>query len=91
MQTYQYPIDPDWTTGEIIKVVSFLNVVEKAYESQISCQEFDKHYQAFKEVVDSIAGEKQIDRQFNEVSGYSIYQLVKKRRSLDQATVLKMN
>ncbi|MGY4105675.1 UPF0223 family protein [Ignavigranum ruoffiae] len=91
MQTYQYPIDPDWTTDEIIKVVSFLNVVEKAYESQISCQEFDQHYQAFKEVVDSIAGEKQIDRQFNEVSGYSIYQLVKKRRSLDQATVLKMN
>lgn len=91
MQTYQYPIDPDWTTEEIIKVVSFLNIVEEAYEGQISVQNFDQHYHEFKQVVDSIAAEKQMDRQFKAVSGYSIYQLVKTRKELTNSSVLKMN
>ena len=33
---YDYPLDFDWTTEEIIDVMSLYNAVEQAYEGGIS-------------------------------------------------------
>lgn len=77
---YEYPFDSDWTTEEIIDVISFYNCIEKAYEDGIDKDELMQGYRLFKNVVDSKSMEKQIDKQFKEVSGYSIYETMKKAK-----------
>lgn len=74
---YDYPLDYTWNTEEIITVIALFNAVEQAYESGINSDEFKTIYHAFKKVVDSKSEEKQLDHSFKEVSGYSIYQVVK--------------
>ena len=36
---YDYPLDPYWSTQDIIDVMSLYNAVEKAYEEGISQKE----------------------------------------------------
>ena len=33
---YDYPLEPDWSTEEIIEVVGLYNAVEQAYEEGIA-------------------------------------------------------
>lgn len=73
---YNYPIDPDWTTDEIVTVIAFLNQVEAVYEQGTDKQTFLTAYQAFKRIVPSKMAEKQLDRQFEATSGYSSYRAV---------------
>ena len=40
---YDYPLEPDWSTEEIIEVVGLYNAVEQAYEEGISSKEFMEH------------------------------------------------
>lgn len=87
MSNYQYPIDPTWTKEELVAVIDFLTCVEEAYEGQLATDRFDQHYQRFRQVINSKAGEKQIDKAFQAQSGYSIYQVVKRRQAIvDQKT-----
>ena len=76
-KNYSYPLDFTWSTGEISSVLSFLNQVEKAYEGGVSAEALLDRYARFKTVVKSKAQEKQIDRDFEAVSGYSTYREVK--------------
>ena len=55
---YDYPLDFDWTTEEIIDVMSLYNAVEQAYEGGISKDEFMKVYHRFIEIVDSKSEQK---------------------------------
>lgn len=80
-QNYSYPIDPDWTTAELAKVINFLRAVEDAYEVGIARKELLQRYREFKTVVSSKAGEKQLGRQFAKASGYEIYDAVKLARN----------
>lgn len=81
MANYSYPIDEDWTHEEITIVINFLNLVEEANEKGIEKEAFLTGYQKFKTVVKSIGEEKRIGRDFEEVSGYSIYRTVQKAKS----------
>lgn len=72
-KNYSYPLDFSWGTEEISSVLSFLNQVEKAYEGGVEASILLDRYHAFKEVVKSKSQEKQIDREFERVSGYSTY------------------
>ncbi|MDR1567881.1 MAG: UPF0223 family protein [Streptococcaceae bacterium] len=74
MKNYSYPIDPDWSTREIVKVTQFLALVELANEARVNREKLQCAYQEFKEVVKSIGEEKRLGKQFEQVSGYSIYQ-----------------
>jgi len=74
---YQYPIDIDWSTEEIVDVIAFFEAVEQAYEKGIERDLFMARYRRFKEIVPSIAGEKTICKEFEEESGYSSYQVIK--------------
>lgn len=58
-------------------MLSFLNQVEKAYEGGVSAEALLDRYARFKTVVKSKAQEKQIDREFEALSGYSTYRVVK--------------
>ena len=80
---YNYPLDYNWSTEEIIDVIALYNAVEKAYEKGISKEEFMNAYRKFKVIVDSKSVEKQLDKQFYEISHYSIYQVVKAAKEND--------
>ncbi|MBM7711689.1 UPF0223 family protein [Enterococcus xiangfangensis] len=79
MANYSYPIDEDWTHEELALVIDFFNLVEEANETGVEKVAFLAGYKKFKTVVKSIGEEKKLGRQFQEVSGYSIY------RTLQQA------
>ena len=47
-------------------------------EEGISSKEFMEHYRAFTSIADSKALQKQLDKAFEEASGYSIYKVFKR-------------
>ncbi|PLT34351.1 UPF0223 family protein [Bacillus sp. V5-8f] len=77
---YQYPMDMDWTTEEIVNVIRFFESVEKAYESKIPKDDLMSAYRRFKEIVPGKADEKKYTDEFKEVSGYSAYLVMKKAK-----------
>lgn len=58
-------------------MLSFLNQVEAAYEKGADAANILTAYKNFKEVVKSKGQERQIDRDFEDVSGYSTYRVIK--------------
>lgn len=80
---YDYPLDPYWSTEDIIDVMSLYNAVEKAYEEGISKTEFMQCYHRFIMVVDSKSEQKQIDAAFEKASHYSIYRVFQKAKDND--------
>ncbi|HEL0065781.1 TPA: UPF0223 family protein [Streptococcus equi subsp. zooepidemicus] len=81
---YHYPLDASWSTEEITSVLHFLNQVELAYEAKVGAEELLESYASYKEIVRSKSQEKQIDREFQQASGYSTYQAVKKAREIEK-------
>ncbi|MEW4353953.1 UPF0223 family protein [Streptococcus pneumoniae] len=75
-KNYQYPLDLSWSTEELASVLSFFNQVEKAYEGKVAVEALLSAYKAFKIVVPSKGEEKRIGREFETVSGYSLYRAV---------------
>ncbi|WP_210469528.1 UPF0223 family protein [Sporosarcina sp. 6E9] len=74
---YSYPLRTDWATDEIISVIAFYEVIEKAYEAGTERDEIMNAYREFKKVVPSKAEEKTLLKEFEEASGYSSYHIVK--------------
>jgi len=81
MANYGYPIDEDWTHEEIVTVINFLNLVETANETGIEREAFLTGYKKFKTVIKSIGEEKRIGREFENVSGYSLYRTVQRAKT----------
>ncbi|QMS85519.1 UPF0223 family protein [Candidatus Xianfuyuplasma coldseepsis] len=76
---YTYPIDYDqFTTDEIIAIVEFLALVEEANTTKIDPHVLSAKHEQFRRIVNSISLEKQIDRAFEKVSGFSIFKTIKK-------------
>ncbi|GMA47024.1 UPF0223 family protein [Tetragenococcus muriaticus] len=81
MQDYQYPLDMEWTKEEIILVVNLWQALEDSYEKGISAEKFLQTYQGFKTVVKSIGEERKLGREFEKLSGYSLYKAVKQAKA----------
>ncbi|WP_462409117.1 UPF0223 family protein [Neobacillus sp. Marseille-QA0830] len=77
---YQYPIDYNWSTEEIIDVIKFFEAVEKAYENGIDRDKIMNAYRRFKEIVPSKAQEKTICNEFEEMSRYSSYRTIQRAK-----------
>ncbi|MDA9462281.1 UPF0223 family protein [Enterococcus mundtii] len=90
MNEYQYPLDLDWTTEEMVIVMNMWEALEKANEQGINNQEFLKTYQQFKTVIKSIGEEKRLGREFEKASGYSLYRTVQEAKK-NTNKMLKMN
>ena len=86
-KNYSYPLDLSWSTEELASVLYFLNDVEKAYESKVSAQQLLASYAVFKEVVPSKAEEKRIGREFEAVSGYSLYRAVQTDKNTEKGMI----
>ena len=85
---YEYPLDINWSVNELVKVMNLYQAVEKAYEEGIEKKELLNAYKEFKTVVNSKSEEKQLDKAFFKISGYSIYQTIKKTN--DDFQLIKM-
>lgn len=77
---YQYPLEETWHTDEIVDVIHFFSLVEKAYESSVNRDELLNAYRRFKEIVPSKSEEKVYFSDFEKSSSYSSYHVVKKAR-----------
>ncbi|MQS74920.1 UPF0223 family protein [Companilactobacillus halodurans] len=77
---YSYPLDSSWSQEEIVTVIDLYNAVEKAYESGIAKDEFLQKYRLFQQVVPMKMDQKNLDKEFEVQSGYSIYQVFKASR-----------
>ncbi|WP_175638828.1 UPF0223 family protein [Metabacillus schmidteae] len=84
---YQYPISLDWSTEEIVDVIKFFECIEKAYEQGIDRTDMLSAYRRFKEIVPSKSDEKTICNEFEEVSGYSSYKVVKKTKDSNEHSI----
>lgn len=80
MKEYQYPLDLDWTTVEMVIVTDMWSAVEEAYESGIDTVRFLNTYKEFKTVVKSIGEEKRLGNEFEKASGYSLYRTVQQAK-----------
>lgn len=87
---YQYPIDHDWSTQEIVDAIKFYEGVERAYEKGIERDELLNAYRRFKEIVPGKAEEKKICSEFEEMSGYSPYRTVKASQAAEAGKFIKM-
>lgn len=90
LDNYSYPIDPEWSREEMLTVIDFLNLVEQANEGGVDTQVFLAGYQRFKQVIRSIGEEKRIGREFESVSGYSLYRTVQAAKN-ESKKRLKLN
>jgi uncharacterized protein YktA (UPF0223 family) len=81
MKEYEYPIEYNWSTEEMIEVINLYALVEEAYESGVDAEKFKAQYKKFQKIVGGKSFEKQLDKAFEKVSGYSIYQVFKRAQS----------
>ncbi|QMU07462.1 UPF0223 family protein [Levilactobacillus suantsaii] len=86
---YEYPLQPDWSTADIIKVTQLYQDVEAAYErgKGVAVADLLTAYRDFQTVVPQKFEEKQLDRDFQAVSGYSIYRTIQAARQATTATI----
>lgn len=87
MQNYEYPIELDWTYDEMDQVIQLWRAVELAYETGINREEFLTRYRGFKEIVPAKGEEKHYAREFEKLSGYSLYHAVKAARDSDKPKI----
>ncbi|MBX0313629.1 UPF0223 family protein [Planococcus glaciei] len=87
---YSYPFSIDWTTEEIIDVVTFFEGIEMAYEKGIKRDNIMARYRRFKEIVPSIAEEKTYFREFEEESGYASFPVIKEMKAKNDSDVIKI-
>jgi len=76
---YTYPIDLDlFTPEEVVIIIEFMAMIEDANEKgKIDKDVIIKKHNNFRKVINSVSIEKQIDKDFQKVSGYSIFQTMK--------------
>ena len=87
---YSYPINELWSKQEIVDVVNFFSMVEKAYEVGVVREDLLMAYTRFKQIVPAKSEEKQICGKFEKGSGYSAYHAVKKAQTLENGDKVKM-
>ncbi|UJF25861.1 UPF0223 family protein [Planococcus sp. 107-1] len=87
---YSYPFSIDWTTEEIVDVVTFFEAIELAYEKGVKRQSLMAKYRRFKEIVPSMAEEKTYFREFEEESGYASFPVIKEMKARSDEEIIKM-
>ena len=76
---YTYPIDFDlYSKNEAIILIEFLALIEDANEGKVDKDLLIKKHKKFRSIINSVSTEKQMDREFEKMSGYSIYKTIRK-------------
>ncbi|MFK5883292.1 MAG: UPF0223 family protein [Candidatus Izemoplasma sp.] len=76
---YSYPIDYTlYSNDEIVELVSFLDLIEKANKTKVNKELLLNKHKRYLNIINAKSTVKQIDAEFLKLSGYSIYQTIKK-------------
>lgn len=76
---YTYPIDYEqFSTEEIITIIEFLSLIEEANKKPINPIVLSAKYNGYRTIINSVSMEKQIDRDFEKLSGCSIHKTIKR-------------
>ncbi|MGX6961983.1 UPF0223 family protein [Vagococcus xieshaowenii] len=86
-ENYSYPMDMDWTHDEITKVIEMWALIEEVYEKGVEKERLMSVYEQFKSVVKSIGEERSLGKEYEELSGYSLYRVMQKARATDKGKV----
>lgn len=78
---YQYPLDMEWTKEDIVAVMAMWQTVEAAYEQGVDVPQLLEVYRKFKKVVPSIGEERALSREFEELSGYSLFRVMQQGKT----------
>lgn len=81
---YAYPIEETWTREEIIDVIHFYEMIEKAYETSVKAGDVLQAYNRFKQIVPSKSEEKTYFRQFEKHAGYPCYKVVQEAKKAEE-------
>ncbi len=86
-KSYRYPMDYDWTKEEMTNVINLWRAVELAYEIGVKKDQFLTSYHQFKEVIPSIGEEKKWSREFESISGYSLYAVRQEAKKMEKKVI----
>lgn len=86
-ENYSYPLDMEWSHEEITKVVTMWTILEEVYESGVEKEKVLSAYQDFKSVVKSIGEERALGREYEALSGYSLYRVVQQAKNVTKGKV----
>lgn len=74
-ENYTYPIDPEWSNDKLLAVMQIFTDVEDAYENKLSVTTFQNDWAKYLQFVPSKMEQKTIDREFKQLTDYSIYRV----------------
>ncbi|MGY3764953.1 UPF0223 family protein [Vagococcus vulneris] len=80
-ENFSYPLNPEWSTQEIVTVMAMWEILEQTYTKRVTAEDFLGVYKNFKDIVKSIGEERQLGNEFEELTGYSLYRTVKSARA----------
>lgn len=89
MNNYSYPIFEDWSKEELMIMMQLYNSVEEAYENPngSNAQKIIDLYRQFQSINPSKMEQKQIDRDFQSISGYSLFKTYKAAQSVKRTNI----
>lgn len=90
-KNFTYPIVEDWTRDEMISVIDFFRAIENAYEDQkgVSKKKLADQYAKFRKINPSKVEQRKLERDFENVSGYPVYPVLKKLED-ESLKIIKM-
>lgn len=86
---YSYPFSTDWSTEEIVDVIAFFQMIEKAYETGVSRQNVLATYRRFNEIVPAKSEEKTYFKEFEEASGYASFPIIRDAKKGQEGAIIK--
>ncbi|GAA6112481.1 MAG: UPF0223 family protein [Apilactobacillus sp.] len=89
MNNYSYPIFEDWSKEELMTMMQLYNSVEEAYENPngSNAKNIVDLYKKFQIINPAKMEQKQIDRDFANISGYSLFKTFKAAQSVKKNNV----
>ena len=76
---YSYPIDYEiYSKEEIIIIVEFLDLIVEANEKKVNDSKLIAKYKEYQKIINAKSTLKKIDKDFESITGYSIYKTMKK-------------
>lgn len=75
--SYEYPIDyASYSVDEVVKIIDFLTYIEENIK-HLDFNTFKNKYNVYRNTLNSKAEEKRIDKEFQKLTGISIYRKAK--------------
>ena len=76
---YTYPIDYTlYNQDEIVELIEFFSLIEDANEGKSNKENLLKKHKRYINILNNKTTEKEIDKDFEKLSGFSIFRTIKK-------------